>query len=421
MLDLLARQAADLMERGQTEKLREELLERERSARSDAERAARLKDEFLATLSHELRTPLNAVLGWTQILRKDVRDPEKVRNAVEVIERNGRLQAKLITDLLDISRVISGKMRLDIQPVDLSVVVDAAVDSILPAADAKGVRIQRIIEPLAGPINGDPARLQQVVWNLLSNAVKFTARGGIVQVVLARLESHVEVRVSDTGEGMAPEFVPYIFERFRQADASASRSHGGLGLGLALVKQFVELHGGKVSAASEGQGKGSTFVIELPLVARSEDEWEDLRLQRKSEAHEAIRGVEVPLKGIRVLLVDDEPDALAMVRRVLEENEAAVRTALSSKAALAILAKEGFDVIVSDIGMPNGDGYELIADARALGIHIPAIALTAFARAEDRMRAMSSGYQAHLAKPVETDELLGTVASLVERHAEQQR
>jgi PAS domain S-box-containing protein len=418
MLDLLARQAADLIEHRQAEKLREELLERERAARSDAERAARLKDEFLATLSHELRTPLNAVIGWTQILKKDVLDPEKVRSAAEVIERNGRLQAKLITDLLDISRVISGKMRLDIQPVSLAGVTDAAIDSIVPAAYAKGVRIERAIEPLSEPINGDPARLQQVVWNLLSNAVKFTPRGGAVQVMLARCDSHVEIRVSDTGEGIAPEFVPYIFERFRQADASASRSHGGLGLGLALVKQFVELHGGKVRAASEGLGKGSTFVIELPLGSHGEGDREGHPLQRTLEALEPTRQGGVPLKGIRVLVVDDEPDALAMVRRVLEESEAAVSTALSSDAALGLLERESFDVIVSDIGMPNGDGYKLIADARARGIHTPAVALTAFARVEDRMKAMSSGYQAHLPKPVETNELLGTVASLAGgRHA----
>ena len=414
MLDMLARQAADLTERRQTETQREELLERERSARSDAERAARLKDEFLATLSHELRTPLNAVIGWSQILKKDLVDPDKVR-AVEVIERNGRLQAQLITDLLDISRVISGKMRLDIQPVNLEAVIEAAIDSIMPAADAKGVRIQRILDCISESMLGDPARLQQVVWNLLSNAVKFTARGGSVQVALVEMNSHVEIRVSDTGEGIAPEFVPHIFERFRQADASVSRSHGGLGLGLALVKQFVELHGGKVRAASDGKGMGATFVIELPIATESEEKLQEVQRPPERKTIETGGYGVVPLKGVKVLLVDDEPDALAMIRRMLEDSEATVYAASSSRAALDLLTSEAFDVIVSDIGMPNGDGYELISEVRTRGIATPALALTAFARTEDQLKAMSSGYQAHVSKPVETDQFLGAVAALVIR------
>jgi signal transduction histidine kinase/CheY-like chemotaxis protein len=415
MLDLLARQAADLIERRQTDKQREELLDRERAARSEAERAARLKDEFLATLSHELRTPLNAIIGWSQILRRDIWDAEKAHTAVEIIERNGRLQAQLITELLDISRIISGNMRLDIQPVELPAVIDAAIESMTPAADAKGVRIERIFDA-SEPIKGDPARLQQVVWNLLSNAVKFTPQGGVVQVVLAWRESHVEIRVSDTGEGIAPEFVPHIFERFRQADASTSRSHRGLGLGLAIVKQFVELHGGNVRAASDGKGQGSTFVIELPRAVFSDEEGgREARFSAVSPAPPP--PVTVPLECVRVLLVDDEPDALAMIRRVMEECAATVRTAPSAEAGLDLLKRESFDVIVSDIGMPMQDGYDFIAEVRARGIRTPALALTAFAHADDRIKAILSGYQVHISKPVDTHELLAAVGALVGRNS----
>jgi len=417
LLDILVRQAADLLERRQAEDLRRALLEKERAARADAERAGRLKDEFLATLSHELRTPLNAVIGWSQILKLDVLDSARVRAAAEVIERNGRVQAQLISDLLDVSRIISGNMRLDLRPIALPEVMASALESIMPAAEAKGVRLQNVMQPVAEPIIADPARLQQVIWNLLSNAVKFTPRGGTVVVNLAKVASHLEFRVTDTGEGIPTEFLPHIFERFRQADASASRAHSGLGLGLAIVKQLVELHGGTVRAASEGPGRGATFVIELPLAGHRE--LEAVRALAPGDAAraqaEAGRPADVRLDGLRVLVVDDEPDALAMVRRLLEAGGAAVSAAASSETALDTLMRETFDVIVSDIGLPRRDGYELIMAVRARGIRTPALALTAFAREDDRRTAFRSGYQAHSAKPLEPGALLATVASLAGR------
>jgi PAS domain S-box-containing protein len=409
MLDLLARQAADLIEQRQAERLRDALLEKERAARAEAERSARLKDEFLATLSHELRTPLNAVIGWSQILKKDVSNPERVRAAVEVIERNGRQQARLITDLLDISRIVSGNMRLDLQSVELSAVVEAAIDAVLPAAATKGVTIQKAMEPIAEPIAGDPARLQQIVWNLLTNAVKFTPSGGRVGVVVARVDDHVEIRVADSGEGIEPEFLPYVFERFRQGDASVARRHGGLGLGLAIVKQLTELHGGSVRASSNGRAQGATFTIELPLMSQGEER-ERHELARATDERDEQPPPAQKLAGVRVLVIDDEPDALTMVRHLLEANQAAVGTASSSAAALTLLARECFDVIVSDIAMPGGDGYALIAELRTRGIATPALALTAFARDEDRARALECGYQAHIAKPIDAEELLAAVA-----------
>jgi signal transduction histidine kinase len=407
LLDILARQAADLIDR---RRVNEQALERESAARAEAERAVRIKDDFLATLSHELRTPLNAILGWSQFLKKDITDPQKARYAAEVIERNGRLQAQLVTDLLDMSRILSGKMRLDVQRMDLGAAVEAAVDSILPAAAAKGVRIKVAIEQLAD-VYGDAGRLQQVVWNLLSNAVKFTPEGGRVEVTLAKSNGHVEIRVNDNGAGIPPEFLPVIFDRFRQADSSASRAHGGLGIGLALVKQLVELHGGKVAASSGGEGKGATFIIQLPFARPSEDrDKPQIRILSRVPS-----GSNPPLhlKGIKVLVVDDEPDALALVRRILEEHEAEVSTAVSSEEASKMLRGDNFALIVSDIGMPGRDGYALIEEVRSAGLETPAIALTAFARVEDRTKAIRSGYQAHVSKPVEAGELLATVVSLV--------
>jgi PAS domain S-box-containing protein len=408
MLDLLARQAADLIEQRQAERQRELLLEKERAARAEAERAARLKDEFLATLSHELRTPLNAVIGWSQILKNDISNQERVRTAVEVIERNGRQQARLITDLLDISRIVSGNMRLEIQAIDLPAVVDAAIDAVLPAAAARAIDIERSVEVIEQPLTGDPARLQQIVWNLLSNAVKFTPQGGSIRVVVARADANVEIRVTDSGDGIEPAFLPHVFERFRQADASAGRKHGGLGLGLAIVKQLAELHGGSVRASSDGRGHGATFTITLPLMSSERNE--TVAGPAHADHDGAQRGIEPALSGLRVLVVDDEPDALTMVRHLLEANEAAVGTAPSSQEALALLARERFDVIVSDIGMPGGDGYALIAELRTNGIDTPALALTAFARTEDRDRAIASGYNAHIAKPIDAEELVAAVA-----------
>ncbi len=398
----------DVTERIRAQLERESLLERERLARQDAERAGKIKDEFLATLSHELRTPLHAVIGWSQILKRDLSDPEKVRTAVEIIERNGRLQAQLITDLLDISRILSGNMSLDLQLVELSTVVRAAVESITPAAQAKGLELELDVEPLAQMVQGDAARLQQVVWNLLTNAVKFTPRGGTVRVSLSAADRQAEIRVSDTGRGIDADFLPHVFERFRQADASASRSYGGLGLGLAIVKQFVELHGGEVRASSEGMDRGATFTVRLPLEASAIEQGILRPLQLSARRPAPPRA----LHGLRVLLVDDEPDALAMVRQFLGDCGAAVGAVPSVQAALDLLGQQRFDVVVSDVAMPDRDGYELLRELRARDIPTPAIALTAFARPEDRERLLAAGFQGHVAKPVEPADLVEAVARL---------
>jgi PAS domain S-box-containing protein len=410
LLDILARQAADLIERKDSETAREQALEREHAARVEAERALRLKDEFLATVSHELRTPLSAILGWSYFLKKDIDDPLKARYAAEVIERNGQLQAQLISDLLDMSRIMAGKMRLNVQRVDLPRVINAAIESVAPAADAKGVRIDRAISgALANSINGDPDRLQQVVWNLLSNAVKFTSKGGEVSIVAKRVESHVEIRVSDTGKGISPDFLPYIFDRFRQADTSASRAHGGLGIGLALVKELIELHGGQAHAASGGQDQGATFIVELPIATVTERR---PFVAARATASEELVSFAEKLNDIKVLVVDDEPDVLEMACRALEESGAVVRTARSCDEGIDALEVDEFDVIVSDIGMPLRDGYVFITEARSRGVHTPAMALTAFARPDDRKKSIMSGYQAHISKPVSIGQLLATVASL---------
>nr|MDQ3349971.1 PAS domain S-box protein [Acidobacteriota bacterium] len=395
---------------------REKLLNAERSARAEAERAGLMKDEFLATLSHELRTPLNAILGWAQILLPRAAGDEELAEGLEVIERNTRVQTQLIDDLLDMSRIISGKIRLDVQRVDVQDVIKAAIASVRQSADAKGIRIETMLDPLAGPVRGDPARLQQCFWNLLSNAIKFTPKGGKVQVALERVNSHLEACVTDTGEGIAPDFLPHLFERFRQADASTTRRHGGLGLGLSIVKQLVELHGGTVRGKSGGAGQGATFCVELPLVILHAPD------ESAHRAHPASRGHAPPaidhpsLDGIKVLAVDDEPDARGLVRRVLEGCGASVLLASSAAEALDLIRRERPDVILSDIGMPVEDGYDLIRKVRALppeeGGRTPAAALTAFARAEDRMRALRAGFQTHVAKPVEPAELTAVVASL---------
>lgn len=392
------------------------LLESERVARSEAERASRLKDEFLLTLSHELRTPLNAILGWSQMLRRGKADAAKTAHGLDIIERNVRVQAQLIDDLLDMSRIISGKLRLNIQHVELGSVIEAAFETVRLSAEAKDIRLQKVIDPLAGIVLGDPARLQQIVWNLLSNAIKFTPKSGRVQVVLERVSSHVEISVIDTGQGIKLEFLPYVFERFRQADASTTRNHGGLGLGLAIVKHLTELHGGSVRAKSAGEGKGATFVVTLPLVVVHPQEVEPEDFGWETAKSAAVEYEEPTLNGLKVLVVDDEPDARALVKCILEERNAEVMTAGSAKEALKALSCERPDVLVSDIGMPQDDGYQLIRKVRALppdqGGKIPAVALTAYARSEDRKQALLSGYQMHVAKPVEPSELIAVVASL---------
>jgi signal transduction histidine kinase/CheY-like chemotaxis protein len=389
---------------------RTHLLEAERAARTELERVSLMKDEFLATLSHELRTPLNAILGWADILLTRTPATED-RRGLETIARNARLQAQLIEDLLDMNRIISGKIRLDVQRLDLAAIIEATLDSVGPSAEAKSVRLRRTLDPSAGPVFGDPQRIQQVVWNLLSNSIKFTPKGGAIDVLLRRVNSHVEIRVSDSGAGIAPEFLPHVFERFRQADSSTTRKHGGLGLGLSIVKHLVELHGGSVEAQSLGERRGATFIIKLPIRAIRDDD----------EAHSTmrssgVRDIALSLEGIRVLVVDDDRDARELIASVVRGVNAVATTASTGHEALAILAAGSFDVIISDIGMPEYDGYQLMRAVRALpperGGKTPSIAVTAFARSEDRTRALLCGYQVHLSKPIEPHELVVTVASL---------
>jgi PAS domain S-box-containing protein len=394
---------------------REVLLNAERAARSEAERVNVMKDEFLATLSHELRTPLNAIYGWSQVLGIGQTDPE-IAEGIEAIQRNARAQTQLIDDLLDMSRIISGKIRLDVQRIDLAPVVEAAIDSVRPSAEAKGITLRKILDPHAGPVSADPTRLQQVVWNLLTNAIKFTPKDGKVSVLLERVNSHLEITVHDSGIGIKPEFLPHVFERFRQADATMTRSHGGLGLGLSIVKNLVELHGGTVRAKSNGEGEGSTFVVTLPLAPVRSPE---IREHPAASSFGRIDCDEFKLDGVRVLVVDDEPDARKLIERVLTQCEAEVICAASAEQGLELLKKHRPHVLVSDIGMPGMDGFQFIRKVRTLSVDdggkTPAVALTAFARSEDRTRAMLAGYQVHIAKPIETQELLATVGSLAGR------
>jgi len=390
-----------------------------RQARLQAEQANKIKDEFLATLSHELRTPLNAILGWSQILHNHNLDESETKKALATIERSARAQNQLIDDLLDVSRIITGKLRLDVRAVDLSSIIEAAVDAARPAAQAKNIRLQMLLDPQAGPISGDPDRLQQVVWNLLSNAVKFTPKEGRVQVRLERVNSHVEIVISDTGKGIEPEFLPYVFDRFRQSDGSMTRRYGGLGLGLAIARQLVELHGGTVSVESAGAGQGSTFMVNLPLLPVRREPASDVpRVHPKAETG-ASRDCPPELSDLRVLLVDDEADSRDLLNVVLDSCGASVTTASSAAEAFETIMREKFDVIISDIGMPVEDGFSLIGKIRSLaneqGGDVPAIALTAYARAEDRVKALRFGFQMHIAKPVEPSELIVAVANLAGR------
>jgi PAS domain S-box-containing protein len=415
----LCRVAALAIERRRNEAAREQLLSSERAARADAERASHMKDEFIATLSHELRTPLNAILGWSQILAQS-QDSRDLSEGLRTIERNARAQTQIIEDLLDMSRIINGKVRLDVQRVDLAPVVQSAVEAVRPAADAKGVRLQVVLDPLAGPVSGDPGRLQQVFWNLLSNAVKFTPRDGRVQVLLERVNSHLEVSVIDTGEGITPDFLPHVFDRFRQADASSTRRHGGLGLGLSIARQLVEMHGGSVRAKSAGLGHGATFTVALPLMPiQGEPAPATERRHPRSAGDPAGRDACAEIAGVKVLVVDDEPDARALMKRLLEACDARVIVAASAAEAINLLQSQRPDVLVSDIGMPQDDGYALIRQVRALppqsGGQTPAVALTAYARSEDRVKAVMAGFQHHVAKPVEPAELIAMIASLAQR------
>ncbi len=413
--ELLARVSSQLelsRVRREADAERERLLKEAQDSRHDAETANRMKDEFLATLSHELRTPLNAILGWAKILGSGNIDAEDLREGVEVIERNSRAQAQLIDDLLDISRIISGKMALDVQRVHVHEVIDAAIAAVVPAAEAKGVRVNKVLDSLAGPVAGDATRIQQIVWNLLANAVKFTPKGGKVQVVLERVNSHVEISVIDTGIGISAEFLPYVFERFRQADGSTTRRHGGLGLGLAIVKQLAEMHGGGVRAKSPGEGQGATFTVSLPIATIAPEKVPPKQLGGQEVVCD--HGI---LAGVRVLVVDDEQDARQLIKRILAECRAEVWIAASAREAMDFLTRAMPDVLVSDIGMPEMDGYDFIRDVRSRMSpkELPAAALTAFARSEDRRRAMFAGFQTHVAKPVDPDELVAVVASLAGR------
>jgi signal transduction histidine kinase/CheY-like chemotaxis protein len=389
-----------------------DLLASESAARAEAERASRLKDEFLSTLSHELRTPLNAIVGWAHLLKRGRVDAEQLAEGVNAIARNANVQKQLVDDLLDLSRIISGKLVLNVRTIDLAEVISAAVESVAPAANAKGIRVEVTTDRTASVVSGDAARLQQVFWNLLVNAAKFTPPGGEIRVTSRREGPRVIVQVADTGEGISPDFLPYVFERFRQADAATTRRHGGLGIGLALVKQLTELHGGSVRVQSEGVGKGATFAVELPALAAAD--------QTAGAATEGVGALaRVNLKGVRVLVVDDDADAATIAARMLQQCGAEVTTASSAPEALNALTKERPDVLLSDIGMPGMDGHELIRRVRSLppdqGGRTPAAAFTALARSEDRSRALRSGFQSHVPKPMDPDELVTVVASLAGR------
>jgi CheY-like chemotaxis protein/nitrogen-specific signal transduction histidine kinase len=391
---------------------RERLLESERAARSEAERLGHLKDEFLATLSHELRTPLNAIQGWSDLLRRSNLSEQDRERGLETIDRNARVQAQIINDLLDMSRIVSGKTHLEVQPVNLHEVIHNAIEAVRPSANAKRIRIHTMLDASIGLTRGDPGRLQQVLWNLLTNAVKFTPAGGRVHVVLERVNSHVEILVEDTGIGIKPDFLPFVFDRFRQADPSTTRRYGGLGLGLSIVKNLVELHGGSVRVKSPGENQGSTFIVALPVpIVRSVD-----RMGMHADEHD--RFVLPALNGHDILIVDDEPDARALVGRILEERGARVTLVASAMEALDALRSQPIDLIVSDIGMADVDGYEFIRRVRAEGAppgkRIPAIAVTAYARAEERQRSLLAGYQMHISKPIEARELIAGIASLLD-------
>ncbi|MDT5122282.1 MAG: hypothetical protein QOC96_1764 [Acidobacteriota bacterium] len=406
---------SEIVERQRAEQERAEVLAREQAARKQAEEANRLKDEFLATVSHELRTPMTAIIGWTHLLRVGMLEPDDAERALETIERNARSQTQLIEDLLDISRIITGKLRLEVRQIELAGVIEAAVDVVRPAAAAKQIELQTAVDPEAVLILADPDRLQQVVWNLLSNAIKFTPQGGRVTAQLERIDSHAQITVSDTGEGISAEFLPFVFDRFRQADGSNTRAHGGLGLGLAIVRHLIELHGGTITADSRGLGRGAAFTVRLPLMRA------DFEKRRRAELTVADQGAarmaSPKLNGLRVLIVEDEADTRELFSMALKQHQAEVLAVASSAEALDALRQSEIDILISDIQMPEMDGYELIRKARAMEgtKRIPAIALTGYTRAEDRMQSLLAGYQSHLSKPVEPTELIALVATLTGR------
>jgi len=405
----------DISQQVQDRRERDHLLEAEQAARREAEQANRLKDDFVATLSHELRTPLNAILGWSQILKRPKLDSQTLDQGLAAISRSAQAQTQLIEDLLDTTRILSGKLRLELNEVDPADVINMAIESVMPAATAKQIVVTKSLDEDGGPVAADPSRLQQIVWNLLTNAVKFTPNGGSIHVGLARKDAHLEITVRDTGIGIEPEFLPWVFERFRQADSSSSRRYGGLGIGLTLVKQLTDLHRGSVRVESEGEGRGSTFTVRLPV---STDQVR--RVTRDPRRYErADPAADVALGGVRVLYVDDDPDARALGERILSDCDAEVTLAASASEALSLLRKERPHVLVSDIGLPGADGYELIRWVRELppdhGGATPAAALTAFAGSEDRRKALRAGYQSHVTKPIVPDDLITVVAGLAGR------
>ena len=398
---------------------RERIFELEKIARHAAEQAGKIKDEFLATLSHELRTPLNAVLGWCEVLMTSpLTDPSDIRSGLKTIERNALAQAQIISDILDMSGFLAGKVRLHLQPANLESVIREAIETVRPAAEAKHISLTLVVGPASSQISGDPARLQQVFWNLLSNAVKFTPKGGRIEVELRRVDSHFEVSISDTGIGIDRDFLPYVFDRFRQADSSSTRQFGGLGLGLSLVKQLVELHGGTVRAESAGPGHGTKVTAAVPVAALRPETppAQERRAPGFRDGIDAGLATNGGIAGIRILVVDDEPDARALVKRLLEDRGALVTTAASAAEALALIMAQAPDVLVSDIGMPGEDGHSLILRVRSLradqGGKIPALALTAYARSDDRTRSILAGFQMHLSKPVSPSELIAMVQRL---------
>ena len=395
---------------------REDTLKAERAAREEAERVGRVKDEFLATVSHELRTPLNAILGWATLLRRLPPGHEDQTRGLETIERNARVQGQIIADLLDMSRIISGKVQLDVQPIDINDGISAALDAVKLSVEAKKLRLRVTLDARAGRLRGDAGRLQQVFWNLLTNAVKFTPSGGRIDVVSERVNSHVEISVEDSGVGIKPEFLAFVFDRFRQADSSTTRRHGGLGLGLSIVKHLVELHGGSVRVKSPGEGQGSTFVVALPIsVIRTEETGRTGEHSGFSDVD--VSSIELPsLAGVRALVVDDQADARILICRLIEEQGGQCTLAENGTDALKVIGKENVNIIISDVGMPDFDGYQLIQKLRTLQTdarNLPAIALTAYARNDDRQRALLAGFQMHLSKPVEPRELIAGIASLL--------